>query len=163
MSLQNRYGNAYLVARSVNGAGQAIKIVGLMAAAVVAIGGFIVASKVSESHGIGSVIGALIPGALVSLPFYALGVLVSAQGEVLKATLDTAVNTSSLLTRDEARQLLMQSSADDPASLSSTPRDASKPDGRCSECDTPFWYADYRRGAPHLLCGSCRAELPKPG
>jgi hypothetical protein len=163
MSLQNRYEDAYLVAGTVNGAGQAIKVVGFVAAAVAAIGGFIVAGKVSEPRGIGAIIGAVMLGALIALPFYALGVLVSTQGQILKAILDTAVNTSSLLTRDEARRILLQSTAADPTSLSPTARDSSKPDGRCPECDTAFWYADYRKGAPQILCGSCRAELPQPG
>ncbi len=158
MSLTNRYDEAYLVARTFNGAGQVIKVVGFAAAAVVAIGGFILASKVGSALGLG----AIVLGVLVALPFYALGILVSAQGQILKATLDTAVNTSPLLTQDEVRRILLQSDAHDPASLSTLPRDPAQPDGRCPACDAPFWYADYRKGAPQLLCNSCREELPKP-
>ena len=158
MSLMNRYDDAYRVARTVDGAGQVIKVVGFAAAAVVAIGGFVLASKIGAALGLG----AIALGGLIALPFYALGVLVSAQGQILKATLDTAVNTSPLLTHEEVHRILLQSGAHDPASLSTLPRDPAKPDGRCPECDAPFWFADYRRGAPQLLCSSCRAELPKP-
>lgn len=37
---------------------------------------------------------------------FVLGILISAQGQTLKATLDTAVNGSPLLTKDEMRQIM---------------------------------------------------------
>lgn len=154
----NRYDDAYLVARTVNGAGQIIKVVGFTVAVVIAVGGFALASKVGSAFGFGAVL----LGALVALPFYALGVLVSAQGQILKATLDTAVNSSPLLTPDEVRRILLQDGGHDPASYSNLPRDPARPDGRCPECHAPFWYADYRRDVSQLLCSSCRTEIPKP-
>jgi len=56
MNLMNRYDDAYLVARTVNGAGQIIKVVGFAAGAVVAIGGFALASKVGSAFGFGAVL-----------------------------------------------------------------------------------------------------------
>jgi len=158
MNLMNRYDDAYLVARTANGAGQIIKVGGLAVAAVVAIGGFALGSKVGPAFGFVAVL----LGVLVALPFYAMGVLVSAQGQILRATLDTAVNSSPLLTQDEVRRILLQAGGHDPASYSSLPRDPSKPDGRCPTCQAPFWYADYRRDASQLLCSSCRKEIPRP-
>lgn len=158
MNLMNRYNDAYLVARTVDGAGQTIKVVGFAVAAVVAIGGLALGSKLGPAFGFGAVL----LGALVALPFYAMGVLVSAQGQILKATLDTAVNSSPLLTQDEVRRILLQEGGHDPTSYSSLPRDPAKPDGRCPKCDSPFWYADYRRDASQLFCSSCRTEIPRP-
>jgi hypothetical protein len=103
MNLQNRYADAYLVAQMVNGTGQTVKLVGFLFAALVTLGGLVAASKM------GAVVGfaGLLFGILVALPFYALGVLVSAQGQILKATLDTAVNTSPILSQDEIRHILI--------------------------------------------------------
>jgi hypothetical protein len=53
----------------------------------------------------GIVIG-LILGLVIGLPLYLLGVLISAQGQILSATLDTAVNTSPLISATEVSQML---------------------------------------------------------
>lgn len=113
MSLQNRYTDAYVVARTVNGTGQTVKFVGLVVAVLVTLSGLVAASNLGASVGFAG----LLLGVLVALPFYALGVLVSAQGQILKATLDTAVNTSPLLSHDEIRQILTRSAAPPPPLL----------------------------------------------
>ena len=51
-------------------------------------------------------VGGAILGIIVAVPIFILGVLVSAQGQILKATLDTAVNSSQLLTKDEMQQIM---------------------------------------------------------
>jgi hypothetical protein len=107
MSLQNRYADAYLVAQTVNGTGQTVKLVGFLFAALVTVAGLMAASKMGAAVGFAG----LFLGILVALPFYALGVLVSAQGQILKATLDTAVNTSPILSRDEIYYILVGSPA----------------------------------------------------
>lgn len=105
MSRQNRYADAYLIAQTVNGTGQTIKFVGFLAAALITLGGLVVASKVGVVIGFAG----LLLGILVALPFYALGVLVSAQGQILKATLDVAVNTSHIPSQEEIRSILIGS------------------------------------------------------
>lgn len=148
MNLMARYDDAYLVARTINAAGQTVKIAGFAVAALIALGGFVVASKVGAAFGFAG----LFVGALAVLPFYALGVLVAAQGQILKATLDTAVNSSPLLSHDEIRQILTRSGAAADGTESRPHRDPERPDGHCPDCGAPFWYADYRQNAATLLC-----------
>jgi hypothetical protein len=160
MSLISRYDDAYLVAHTVDAAGRTVKVVGLVVAALIALGGFAVVSKLDVAFGFG--FAGLLVGALAALPFYALGVLVSAQAQILKATLDTAVNTSPLLSRDEIRQILTRSGGSDDGTALRPQRDPKSPDGHCPDCGAPFWYADYRQDAQTLLCTSCRTVLPRP-
>lgn len=101
-SLATRYTDAYLVARTINGLGEGIKIAGFALGGLIVLAGFAAASKIGGAFGFG----AILLGAVVALPIYVLGVLVSAQGQILKATLDTAVNSSPLLSHDEVRQIL---------------------------------------------------------
>jgi len=48
----------------------------------------------------------LLLGAVAAIPIYILGVLVSAQGEVLKATLDTAVHGSPFLKKEDMARVM---------------------------------------------------------
>lgn len=102
MNFTARYRDAYWTARTINGTGQTIKALGI------ALGLFLALAGAGAAYRFGptSLLAALIFGAAVGLPIYALGVLVAAQGQVLKASLDTAVNTSRLLSLDEMRQIL---------------------------------------------------------
>lgn len=102
MDLMRRYSDAYLVASTINTTGQTIKVVGIAAAAAVALGGCAVGSQLGGAVGFAGVL----LGAIVALPFYVLGVLVAAQGQILRATIDTAVNTSPLISREELLQVL---------------------------------------------------------
>ncbi len=113
MSLQQRYTDAYLVARAVDGTGQTVKFAGYVVAALLTLIGLVGANRFGA---VGVFVGLLL-GVLTALPFYALGVLVSAQGQILKATLDTAVNSSPLLSQDQVRNILTGS----PLSLQASP------------------------------------------
>ncbi|MCB9913493.1 MAG: hypothetical protein H6827_10885 [Planctomycetes bacterium] len=107
--LANRYDDAYRVATGAGGIGTGFKVLGGLAA----LGGLIVAaSGLSRAApglatlaysdvflGVGVILG-------VGAPLFALGVLLSAVGQALKATVDTAVNTSPLLTDAEKRQVI---------------------------------------------------------
>jgi len=55
-------------------------------------------------------VGGVTSGAIVAIPMYVLGILISVQGQILQAILDTAVNTSSLLTKDEVQEMMLSSS-----------------------------------------------------
>jgi hypothetical protein len=50
--------------------------------------------------------GAIVLGFVVWLPFWILGVVVAAQGQILKAVLDTAVNSSPFLSNDEKAKIM---------------------------------------------------------
>jgi hypothetical protein len=97
-----RYRDAYVTAKAIDGIGSAIKILGIVLGVIIVLGGLILASQ----GGALLFFASLVSGAVTAIPIYVLGILVSAQGQVLKATLDTAVNTSPFLD-DEERAVVM--------------------------------------------------------
>jgi len=97
----SRYANSYLVARTITAFGAIVKFI-----AFIIGGGIILVSVITGGQSAQYLIGGILAAAIVGIPIYVLGVLVSAQGQILKATLDTAVNTSPLLTKDEMRQIM---------------------------------------------------------
>jgi hypothetical protein len=102
-TLPNRYKDAYIAGRLIEGLGTIVKAVGIVGGVMLFLIGilFFWGFFGTFSLIIGSVAGAVIGGIT-----YLLGVLVSAQGQVLRATLDTAVNTSPLLTESQKARLL---------------------------------------------------------
>ncbi|HRH98829.1 MAG TPA: GYF domain-containing protein, partial [Prosthecobacter sp.] len=101
-----RYWDAYLTARAVTGFGGIIKTFGVIFGMLIAVAGLIVAVNGRGFDPIEVAIGALVGAFFIAVPFYALGVLVSAQGQVLKASLDTAVNSSPFLTDQDRIQVM---------------------------------------------------------
>jgi len=94
-----RYSDAYLTARAINGLGDLIKVIGIVIGVVIALPALLFAFK--ENGGVLiAFMGIAVAGYFATL-FYLLGTLVAAQGQILKATLDTAVNTSAFLTADD--------------------------------------------------------------
>lgn len=100
--LTKRYGEAYLVARATNGIGSIFKTIGFLIAALVVVVGFVGADR----GGVVVVIGAIVIAAVVFAIFFLLGTLVSAQGQILKATLDSAVNGSPFLTNEQKARIM---------------------------------------------------------
>lgn len=94
-----RYKDAYRIARTVTGFGETVKVLAVVLGVVVAAIGFAAGSDDFK-------VGGIALGVVIGLPIFILGILVSAQGQILKATLDSAVNSSPLLTKDEIRQIL---------------------------------------------------------
>jgi hypothetical protein len=103
MSLVNRYDDAYLLSKTINSAGQSIKLVGFVIAGVFVLVGFLAAKTVV---GITGTLVAFLFGAAGGILLYGLGVLICAQGQILMAALDTAVNSSPILSKDEIRAIL---------------------------------------------------------
>jgi len=91
------------VAKVIVGVGNLVKVLGIVAAAVVVLVGLVVTSTTNTAVPLI----ASFPLALVIwlLP-WALGVLVSAQGELLKANIDQAVNTSPFLVDEQRAQIM---------------------------------------------------------
>jgi hypothetical protein len=78
-------------------------MLGIVAAVVVVLVGFGIANSTNSA---GAVV-ASIPAALVTwLLLWALGVLVAAQGELLEANIDGAVNTSPFLVDEQRAQIM---------------------------------------------------------
>ena len=99
----NRYTDAYRIAGITVGFGTVVRVVGgVLGAAVLFIG----------SHEFG-LVQALFVAALVAAIFFFIGMLLATQGQVLKATLDTAVNSSPFLT-DNQKAIAMSLGNTDP-------------------------------------------------
>ena len=97
-----RYFDAYRVAKTIDGFGSIIKAIGIIfALLLVLIGVFAYSQSRGESVVVAVSILSIILGISIGGLFFVVGVLVSAQGQVLKASLDTAVNTSPFLLSDE--------------------------------------------------------------
>jgi hypothetical protein len=101
VAVTNRYGNAYVVSRMLTGAGKGIKVLGLSLAALIALIS-LAASKGEESLFLLGVPTAV----LVAILFVLVGIFIAAQGEILKATLDTAVNSSPFLTDAQRAEVM---------------------------------------------------------
>ena len=91
-----RYRDAYLVASAAIAFAAVIKMLGWVVAIITWIAGFILASQQREPQ-MGFMVAALISGVVQLIVFYFFGVLVAAAGQILRATLDTAVHSSPFL------------------------------------------------------------------
>ena len=111
-AVAERYSDAYLVARAINGAGVAIKAIGLAIGVLMSVGSLVIAEE-SGGGAVIAVMGIAMAGAVATV-LYLLGTLASAQGQILKAGLDTAVNTSQFL-GDQDRARIMSLPYDAPA------------------------------------------------
>jgi hypothetical protein len=96
--LAHRYRDAYSVARVIVGAGNGVKTVGVIVGILFALSGFVA----KGSFVFLGLMAALTAGVF----FYVAGVAISAQGQLLQATLDSAVNTSPLLDNEQKAQIL---------------------------------------------------------
>lgn len=106
---KNRYKDAYLVARATDMFGSGIKVLGIcIALTMILIAFLVVGSSTSRDGELGIVIAiasgffGIFSGSLL----YLLGVLVSSQGQILKASLDGSVNTSPFLTDDDRAEMM---------------------------------------------------------
>jgi hypothetical protein len=90
----NRYRDAYRVGAALVGFGNAIKTAGAI------LGGIIVVVSLSEGSGLFAA-GGVFFGVAVGLLLWVCGVMVAAQGQILRATLDNAVASSHFLTNPE--------------------------------------------------------------
>lgn len=110
-SVMSRYRDAYHVARATTAIGGTVKVIGIVLASLVVLVCIASAlSQINERGGMLVLIAAVFMGLIVSLifgiPVYVMGILVSAHGQVLKATLDSAVHTSPFLTDDQKLKVM---------------------------------------------------------
>ena len=99
-----RYADAYIVARAVNGIGVFIKVFGVILGVITLIAGLVAGVQTEGSPKF--VLGGLMLGVVIAVPIFVLGVLVSAQAQILKATLDTAVHSSPFFTKDDIQKVM---------------------------------------------------------
>lgn len=99
-----RYRDAYRVACALVGIGTTLKGVGIIGAIIITLIAAM-ASQAVASAAVGLLAGLVFGGIWFGL-FFVLGILVSAQGQILRATLDTAVNTSPFLTNEDKARVI---------------------------------------------------------
>ena len=99
IAVAKRYRDAYLEAQAVIGFGSIVKGIGIILAIIL-----IVVSFVGEKGGPG--LFGFVVAVVVGVLFYILGLLISAAGQILLSTLDTAINTSEFLTPDQRASVM---------------------------------------------------------
>jgi hypothetical protein len=104
-SVMERYRNAYVYARFTVGVGEIIKVIGITLAVLFFLVLFATGSAIKTTPLI-SLFTGIIVGGSIGATFYIGGILVSAVGEILKASLDNAVNSSPFL-EDSQRARIM--------------------------------------------------------
>jgi len=103
-ALISRHKDAYTVANVTVTVGNVIKAIGILVGAVIVMGSMM---EFSPHGGMNTqLMLGLLTALLVGLLFYFVGVLVSAQGQILKASLDSAVNTSPFLTNEQRAKIM---------------------------------------------------------
>jgi hypothetical protein len=117
-AVMNRYNDGYMVARTLDGFGKTLKVLGAIMGGGIIFFGFIIGSSFasaasmmgSTGSGAGSFLFFLFTfgvwGGIVGVVFWVMGILISAQGQVLKAQLDGAVHTSPFLSDPEKAQVM---------------------------------------------------------
>ena len=95
--VSSRYRDAYLTAGAISGIGGVIKALGIIFGIILILIGFIAGNELGAI----GVLSGLISGVLGGTILYVIGVIVSAQGQILMATLDSAVHTSPFLNDDQ--------------------------------------------------------------
>jgi hypothetical protein len=105
-ALMSRYWDAYITARVTDGFGDIIKVIGVVLAVLIALVTVLVAGQIGGGASFVSMLIGLLFAAFVGLQFYLLGVLVSAQGQILKASLDSAVNSSPFLNNEHRAKIM---------------------------------------------------------
>ena len=101
-SVTKRYLDGYLVARTITGIGVLVKRVALILGGCIVLVALVALTQNSTAYAVMGIFAAVV----VTIPIYVLGILVAAQGEILKATLDTAVTNSPFLKTEEMAKVM---------------------------------------------------------
>jgi len=102
--IMHRYTDAYRVGGVIVGAGTVVKTLGLIAGLVVlCIGALIGETNVSFR---GAWVAGVLVGGSIWFLFWVFGVLISAQGQILKATIDGSVNNSPFLDNNQRARIM---------------------------------------------------------
>jgi len=102
-SAKKRYSDAYLVAMTIVALGRLFKAIALFLGACIAL---VALYEMMNEHNAPFALGAILLAVVASIPVYILGILVAAQGQILKATLDTAVTNSPFLTTEDMAKVM---------------------------------------------------------
>jgi hypothetical protein len=100
-ALATRYRESYLLAETIVGAGTVVKVLSVILAVTIGALGLSAASEVGFGHG-----AAVISALTVGLGSWLGGLLLTAQGQLLLASLDQAVGTSPFLEDDQKAAIM---------------------------------------------------------
>jgi hypothetical protein len=99
-----RYRDAYLVANMTDGFGKVVQGIGILIGALVVLASFVFGLNVEYPLAVCFV--GVIAGAMIAIPLYVLGILVTANAQMLKASLDSAVHSSPFLSDAQKAQVM---------------------------------------------------------
>jgi hypothetical protein len=99
-TLTTRYNDAYRLAHTTVAIGKAMKAIGAALAVLIVIVAIFFMTQVPDRDALKVLFLGVCPAGIVFLICYGLGTLVAAVGQVLRAALDNAVNSSPFLTDD---------------------------------------------------------------
>jgi hypothetical protein len=107
-ALMRRYKDAYIIARVTNGFGMLIKTIGIVIVVLLVLMGLMGISGSRGPMDIASIMAfvAIGLGIITGAWFYIVGVLIAAQGQILKASLDAAVNSSPFLSNEHKSKIM---------------------------------------------------------
>jgi len=94
-----RYRDAYLVARTTTTIGSAVKVVAIGLAGLITIAGI-------SMFGLTFALHVILISLSIGIGIYLIGVLITAQAQVMTASLDSAVQGSPFLSEDEIAQVM---------------------------------------------------------
>ena len=112
--LEVRYRDGFRAAKAMVGFGSLVKILGAVAGIVIAVGALIASSESGLFF-----FGGAVFGVLVWLGLFVCGVMISAQGQLLLAALDSAVNNSPFLDNPQRASIMSLSAANASAAYTS--------------------------------------------
>jgi hypothetical protein len=112
MMVMRRYSDGYRTARFMRGLGLALKIIGAVLGALIAILLLVGGANIESSYAYRGLPGGLIQitgliyGIVVWFALFVIGSRVSAEGQILMAVLDSAVHTSPFITHEQRAQAM---------------------------------------------------------
>jgi hypothetical protein len=104
--VKSRYRDAYFVGLSLVRWGQGVEVLGIVAGVTIALLGLVGAMNASTPVSPRAVLVPIILAAAIVVASYIAGIMVAAQGQIVLAVLDTAVNTSPLLSQEEKAEVI---------------------------------------------------------
>jgi hypothetical protein len=103
--LSRRYQDAYRAARAACGIATAVKVIGGILGGIICLGSYVTGQSLGRSAGEVFLTGLLI-GFGTFVLFWVVGVMVGALGQQLKASLDTAVYSSTFLNNHQRAEIM---------------------------------------------------------
>jgi hypothetical protein len=141
LAVVTRYSNAYFSARAIVGFGTVIKAVGIVLAVLLVLGTLLADAQY--------LLAAIPLAVVIGIMFFFWGILVAAQGEILKAALDTAVNGSPFLSNEQRARVMSLPETHD----ASGSQDADK----CPNCGQPtIEIYERSREGQNWICANCK-------